>query len=386
MNIRFKRRIQTGIALLCSLAITTSVLPVSADNEISDLENQSSSLQNELQGINQDILKLSEQISGTEMKLEVLNSDIDRNSDELAEAEKNEEKQYEDMKARIKYMYEHGNATLLEMLFSAENMSDFLNKADFIENLSSYDRKALNNLKEVHQDIQERQDELAAQKASLSELQGDLTSQQAELQEKAAQTSTNLTDVQNRLEQAKEEEARRIAQEEAERKKKEQEAAAEAAAKAAEAQKAASSSQSSSNSSGSSSGGGNNGSVSNQGSTNVSANDVTLLAAIIECEANQNYDSLLAVATVIMNRVQSSRFPNTIKGVIYASGQFAPVWTGSLNTVLNRGPRKLSMQVAQDAINGARLGSVSDCYYFLYAPSTNRKGVVVGDNVFFQSW
>ena len=50
------------------------------------------------------------------------------------------------------------------------------------------------------------------------------------------------------------------------------------------------------------------------------------------------------------------------------------------------GTRSLSIQVAQDAINGARHSSVSDCYYFLYAASTNRTGVVIGGNVFFTSW
>ena len=95
---------------------------------------------------------------------------------------------------------------------------------------------------------------------------------------------------------------------------------------------------------------------------------------------------MLAVATVIMNRVESGRFGSGISGVIYSGGQFAPVWTGTLDRVLNNGPASLSIQVAQDAINGSRLSSVADCYYFLYAASTSRTGVVVGDNVFFTSW
>ena len=148
-----------------------------------------------------------------------------------------------------------------------------------------------------------------------------------------------------------------------------------------------SSSGSSSSSSGSSSSGSSNssGSSTSSGST-VASDDVTLLAAILQCEAQYDYDSMLAVATVIMNRVNSGRFPNSISGVVYASGQFAPVWTGSLDRVLKAGPRSLSIQVAQDAINGARHSSVSDCYYFLYAASTNRTGVVIGGNVFFTSW
>ena len=361
-----KRWIQSGIALICSLAIVLSVFPVLADNdEIENLENQSSSLESELQGINEDILALSDEISTTEMQVEMLNGEIARTSDELDEAMANEEQQYEDMKARIKYRYEHGNATLLELLFSAEDMSDFLNKADFIENLSEYDRNALNDLKNIHQQIEDEQNTLETQQASLTDLQEQLQSQQTELQAKADATSTNLADVQARLQQAKEEEAARIAAEEAAR---------QAAASA------------NNNSGSGNSGGGYDNSVVNGGGIDASTDDVTLLAAILQCEAYQTYDALLAVATVIMNRVESPRFPNSISGVIYASGQFEPVWTGRLENVLNNGPTSLSMQVAQDAINGARLAAVSDCYYFLYAPYANRDGVVIGDNVFFQSW
>lgn len=374
-----KRWIQSGIALICSLAIVLSVFPVLADNEeIENLENQSSSLESELQGINEDILALSDEISTTEMQVEMLNGEIARTSDELDVAKANEEKQYEDMKTRIKYMYEHGNATLLELLFSAEDMSDFLNKADFIENLSEYDRNALNNLKDIHQQIEDEQKTLETQQASLTDLQEQLQTQQSELQAKADATSTNLADVQARLQQAREEEAARIAAEEAARKQAEEEAAREAAKETA-----ASADDSSDNSS---SEGGYDNSVLDEGGIDASTDDVTLLAAILQCEAYQTYDALLAVATVIMNRVESSRFPNSISGVVYASGQFEPVWTGRLQAVLNSGPTSLSIQVAQDAINGARLAAVSDCYYFLYAPSTNRKGTVIGDNIFFQSW
>ena len=370
-----KRWIQSGIALLCSFAIVLSVFPVSADNDISSLENQASALEDQLAGINEDILALSDEISDTEMQLAVLSSDMDRTADELKVAEENEAKQYTDMKDRIKYMYEHGNATLLEMLFSAEDMADFLNKADFIENLSSYDRDALNELKDIHQEIIDHQETLKAQQASLNDLQSRLKDQQGSLQAKASATSTDLADVQNRLEKAREEEARRIAAEEAARR-----AAAEAAAEAS----SDSSSGSSGNSGNSGSSGG--GSVTTGGSVNASTDEVTLMAALLQCEALHDYDCMLAVATVIMNRVESSRFPNSINGVIYASGQFSPTWTGKLDRILAQGPSSLALQVARDAINGARLSSVADCYYFLYAPSTNRNGTVIGDNVFFQSW
>lgn len=378
-----KSKLHTGTALICSLAIVFSALPVYATDTIDNLQNQTSALENELKGINQDILTLSEKISDTEMQVELLNSDIDKTQDDLEKAQKNEDQQYEDMKSRIKYMYEHGSATMLEMLFSAENMSDFLNKADFIENLSNYDRKALNNLKDVHQQIADQKADLEAQQASMKDLQNQLQTQQTQLQAKAAATSTNLNEVNAKLQKAKEEEAARQAEEA--RKQAEAAAKAEAAASANKAN-TSSSSGNSGNSGSSSSGSSSSSGGSNSSGSAIASDDLTLLAAILQCEAHYDYDSMLAVATVIMNRVYSSRFPNSIHDVIYAQGQFAPVWTGSLDRVLKQGPRSLSIQVAQDAINGARLAAVADCYYFLYAPSTSRTGVVIGDNVFFTSW
>ncbi|MCC2256004.1 cell wall hydrolase [Ruminococcus sp. CLA-AA-H200] len=365
MRIYKNRWIQTCTALICSLAIVLSVFPSFADDNIDSLEGQSSALQSELEGINQEILTLTNEISTAQMQIEILDAEIARTSDALAEAEANESKQYEDMKSRIKYMYEHGNATLLEMLFSAENMTDFLNKADFIENLSEYDRNALDNLKAVHQQIEDEQSTLQTQQESLASLKAELESSQAELQAKAAETSTDLADVQARLEQARADEAARLAAE-AER------AAQEAAAEAGNGSTNTDSSY--------------DDSVIQGGGIDASTDDVTLLAAIIQCEAIQDYDALLAVATVIMNRVASPLFPNSISGVVYANGQFEPVWTGRLDSVLSAGPTSLSLQVAQDAINGARLAAVADCYYFLYAGGSNRDGVIIGGNVFFPSW
>ena len=274
------------------------------------------------------------------------------------------------MKIRIKYMYEHGNASLLELLFSAEDMADFLNKADFIESLSEYDRDALDQLQDVHQEIADQKSVLEEQQASLTELQASLKTQQEELQKKADETSTNLEEVNAKLEKAREEEAARIAAEKAAA-----EAAAQAAAQAG-----------SSGGSGNSGGGGYNNSVVNGGSISASTSETTLLAALLDCEAIHNYDAMLAVATVIMNRVESPRFGNSITSVIYAPGQFEPVWTGRLESRLNAGPTDLAVQVAQDAINGSRLAAVADCYYFLYAGSTNRDGVNIGNNLFFVSW
>ena len=119
MEIYKNRRMLTGAALLCTFALTLSVFPVHATDSI-ETESQTSALEKELAGINQDIPDLSNQISDTEMQIEILNSSIDKTQDDLLDAEEKENKQYEDMKTRIKYMYENGNASLPEMLFFSQ--------------------------------------------------------------------------------------------------------------------------------------------------------------------------------------------------------------------------------------------------------------------------
>ena len=118
----------------------------------------------QLAGINQELVAISDQISTTEMQVEITNGEIQRTKDSLADAQAKEAQQYNDMKTRIKYMYETGSASLLEMLFSAEDMTDFLNKADFIQNISDYDRKMLKELQDLRQDIEPKEKNLKKQK------------------------------------------------------------------------------------------------------------------------------------------------------------------------------------------------------------------------------
>mgnify|MGYP002509478653 FL=1 len=89
-----------------------------------------------------------------------------------------------------------------------------------------------------------------------------------------------------------------------------------------------------------------------------------LMASIIFCEAgNQPYEGQVAVGAVIMNRVRSSAYPNSIEGVIYQSGQFGPASTGWLDRVRNsRGYTASAMQAANDALAGAN--PIGGCLYF----------------------
>lgn len=379
-----KRRLQTGTALICSLAMAFSVLPVSAEESTQSLESKTSDLAGQLAGINQELVAISDQISTTEMQVEITNGEIQRTKDSLADTQAKEAQQYNDMKTRIKYMYETGSASLLEMLFSAEDMTDFLNKADFIQNISDYDRKMLTELQETKNQIAEEEKTLQAQQDSLVSLQTSLDKKQSDLEAKAAATSTDLATFQAQLAALRAQEAAELeAKRQQELQQQQQQEQQQESDKP-------------------SSGDGNStvtptpptppttpdsgGDIIQGGGSDATHDELTTFAALLNCEAIHDYNSMLAVATVIMNRVESPLFPNSIHGVIYATGQFEPVWSGRLDSVLNSGPSSLALQVAQDAVNGARLSSVIDCYFFLYAGGTDRPGVNVGGNLFFQSW
>lgn len=115
-----------------------------------------------------------------------------------------------------------------------------------------------------------------------------------------------------------------------------------------------------------------------QAQNQVSASEQELLAALIFCEAgNQPYEGQVAVGAVVMNRVRSGVYPNTVSEVIYQSGQFTPAMTGWLDSVLySSGYTASAAQAAADAIAGSN--PVGECLYF----STGGYGLQIGDHYF----
>lgn len=110
----------------------------------------------------------------------------------------------------------------------------------------------------------------------------------------------------------------------------------------------------------------------------VSQDTQKLLASIIFCEAgNQSYEGQVAVGAVVMNRVRSASFPDTVEEVIYQAGQFSPAGSGWLNRVRNSGGYTDSaMQAAADALNGSN--PVGGCLYF----DRGGSGMQIGDHFF----
>ncbi|MBO5373524.1 MAG: cell wall hydrolase [Lachnospiraceae bacterium] len=113
----------------------------------------------------------------------------------------------------------------------------------------------------------------------------------------------------------------------------------------------------------------------------ASVDDVTLLGALIQCEAgNSSYEGMLAVGSVVMNRVRSGRYPGSISGVVYQSGQFPPALNGTVAAVISRGVKGSCLQAAQEAING--IDNTNGATSFRSARS-GYAGTIIGGNVFF---
>ncbi len=120
----------------------------------------------------------------------------------------------------------------------------------------------------------------------------------------------------------------------------------------------------------------------NYGEYTTDADTTMLLAALIHCEARgESYEGQVAVGAVVMNRVRSKGYQDTIHGVIYASGQFTPAMSGAVNRVLESGKINAScIEAAKEALAG--VSPVGDCTRFRRNNGT-RQGIVIGNHVFF---
>ena len=115
--------------------------------------------------------------------------------------------------------------------------------------------------------------------------------------------------------------------------------------------------------------------------TSLSSDDISLLAAMIQCEAgNESFEGKVAVGNVILNRVNSGGYPNSIYGVITSPGQFPPATNGTLTSVLASGIRSECIQAAQTAMSGVNY--VGSAKHFR-SVSSGYTGTVIGNHVFW---
>ncbi len=114
-----------------------------AQATIKDLKNSKGNVEAKVAELNQQLINISARITDLENQLTEKNEDIVEAQENLAAAQQQEAKQYADMKVRIQFMYENGQASYLETLLSSRDISEFLNAAEYISQIESYDRQKL---------------------------------------------------------------------------------------------------------------------------------------------------------------------------------------------------------------------------------------------------
>lgn len=249
-----RRYVQTVCVLLSFIMFLLMVEPVSATT-ISELQNELKKDQSQLKNVNQQIsdykgaqADVGEEIEALDEEMVSLLTDInlieeaiaDKEEDiaqtqieyDAAVAEKNE--QYESMKIRIRFMYEKGETSYLQLFFGAQNMGDMMNKANYVEELYEYDRTLLEEYEATVQEVAALQDTLEEEKSELETSKTELKEEQAYVEEVLAQKQQEYENYNVVLAKAKQEAATYTAKikqetakikqlEEEERKRKEEE-------------------------------------------------------------------------------------------------------------------------------------------------------------------
>lgn len=351
------------------------------EEEISENEKQYQEIQNQLDklgNVKDDleayILQLNEthdsmqqMIDSLDSQITAKNAEIEEVNLQIAELDNEISRQYENMKLRIQYMYESTNVSYVDAFLSSKSMGEMLERMEYISSVMEYDRNQIDKYQLNLARNESMMDELKTEKEELESLISQQQSQAAELEsmmreaadniaahkeqiaaaEAAAQAIEDEIEAQkNTVEKLKAEEERRKREEE-ERKK--QEAA---------------------------------GNVPEKIPYQELDGDIKRMAAIIWCEARgESYEGQVAVGTVVMNRVESPRFPNTIEEVIAQKGQFSPYSSGKYAIALSLTEMQQScIDAAIEVIrDGKRLGP------WLYFRMKNGiiNGTFIGNHVFY---
>lgn len=405
-----------------------------AKEEAESLEGEANSLEGDLKEFNNSLATVVAELNETEEKLGSVRDSLEATRKDLAAAKKKEKEQYASMKKRIQFMYEMDTEGMLEVLLSAENFADFLSKGEYIISIHNYDREMLEEYKSTKEEIAGKEKKLTEDEKLLADLQVQQEGKKQELAALVDSTSDKLGAAKKQLaaaqadveayeaeierqktyeaeleKQKAAEDAKRMEeikqQEEEMRKKQLQENSSGNGSTGSNRDSggdtgsgsAGSGSSGSSGSTGSSNGSsGSNGSAGNSNgssgsstdgsssngsnSSGGSSSDLALLAALIQCEAGgESYEGKLAVGSVVLNRVSSSHFPNTVAGVIYQGGQFSPVASGRFASVLAKGADRSCTQAAGEVLGGNI--TIGTLYFRVNDGSI--PGTVIGNHVFY---
>ncbi len=335
----------------------------SKNDHIDDLKDTEAGLQSDLKDLNAQMTAVSEKLEELEGQIADKEEAIRITGEEIEEAKKTEAWQYDCMVKRIQYMYESGETDYLELLFSAQSFSDFLNYSDYFSAIADYDENMMAEYEATRQRIEEEEARLLQEKADLDDLYLAAETEKNKVSSLISQTNSNIKKYGDKIATA-EEEARAY---EAELKKKEEDI--ETLKKIIEQEKALSAAAAKAT-------------WRDISEVTFADGDKKLLANIIYCEAgSEPYAGKLAVGAVVINRVLSSKYPDTVVGVIYQKSQFSPVASGRYELALAVDKANADCyKAAEEAMSGVT--NVGNCLYFR-TPIDGLTGIAIGGHIFY---
>lgn len=215
-----------GIRLITAVVTSSMIVtPVLAAPSVDDLKKEKASKQNEVSSLQSQLTTLMGKVNTLESELIQTGEDITKAQNDLVVAQKKEKEQYAAMKKRIKYMYEAGNDSAFETLVTSDDFTDLLSKAEYVQNVHSYDRKQLQEYVETKQQISDLKDSLEKDQKELESKQAEYEKQGDNLNNlitsKSAEVANLDSEIQAAAEAAAKEAAERAAKEAAEKAAKE---------------------------------------------------------------------------------------------------------------------------------------------------------------------
>lgn len=220
-----------GIRLITAVVTSSMIVtPVLAAPSVDDLKKEKAAKQSEVSSLQSQLTTLMGKVNTLESELIQTGEDITKAQGDLEVAQEKEKEQYAAMKKRIKYMYEAGNDSAFETLVTSEDFTDLLSKAEYVQNVHSYDRKQLQEYVETKQQISDLKDSLEKDQKELESKQVEYEKQGDNLNNLITSKSAEVANLDSEIQAAAREAAERAARE-----------AAEKAAKEAERQQAAAS-------------------------------------------------------------------------------------------------------------------------------------------------
>ena len=278
-----------GIRLITAVVTSSMIVtPVLAAPSVDDLKKEKASKQNEVSSLQSQLTTLMGKVNTLESELIQTGEDITKAQSDLVVAQKKEKEQYAAMKKRIKYMYEAGNDSAFETLVTSDDFTDLLSKAEYVQNVHSYDRKQLQEYVETKQQISDLKDSLEKDQKELESKQAEYEKQGDNLNNLITSKSAEVANLDSEIQAAAEAAAREAAER----------AAREAATKEAERQQAAASNH-------------NAASTSNRNNTTSNRNNTTSSSTATSNRNNTTSSSSASVATKPSNSSSSTTTSGT---------------------------------------------------------------------------